>query len=137
ILGVLAAAIVSAGAPNSFVALFVYFVAAAGIVLRPRDAILVTIATAAGVGVGALAVDASGSQAAATVLTIVAIGAMMAAFGRQIRVNRVLRAAREDLARLAVTEERLRIARDLHDLLGHTLSVISLKSELAAKLVHR
>jgi two-component system, NarL family, sensor histidine kinase DesK len=115
----------------------VYFVAAAGIVLRPRDAMVVTIPTAAGVGVGALAVDVSGSQAAATVLTVVAIGAMMAAFGRQIRVNRELRAARDDLARLAVTEERLRIARDLHDLLGHTLSVISLKSELAAKLVHR
>ncbi|MDA0633006.1 histidine kinase [Nonomuraea sp. MCN248] len=37
-------------------------------------------------------------------------------------------------ARLAVAEERLRFARDLHDLLGHSLSVITLKSELAAKL---
>ncbi|NRQ30958.1 sensor histidine kinase [Nonomuraea sp. NN258] len=37
-------------------------------------------------------------------------------------------------ASLAVSEERLRFARDLHDLLGHSLSVITLKSELAAKL---
>ncbi|MFC5814479.1 sensor histidine kinase [Nonomuraea harbinensis] len=37
-------------------------------------------------------------------------------------------------SRLAVAEERLRFARDLHDLLGHSLSVITLKSELAAKL---
>src|SRR5690606_10145432 len=37
-------------------------------------------------------------------------------------------------AKLAVAEERLRFARDLHDLLGHSLSVIALKSELAAKL---
>jgi two-component system sensor histidine kinase DesK len=36
-----------------------------------------------------------------------------------------------------VSEERLRIARDLHDLLGHSLSVIALKSELARKLVER
>jgi two-component system sensor histidine kinase DesK len=59
----------------------------------------------------------------------------MAAFGRITRGNRELREARHELARLAVSEERLRIARDLHDLLGHSLSVIALKSELAAKLV--
>ncbi|MFG1709903.1 sensor histidine kinase [Nonomuraea sp. M3C6] len=42
--------------------------------------------------------------------------------------------SKEAKARLAVSEERLRFARDLHDLLGHSLSVITLKSELAAKL---
>ncbi|MEO3794089.1 histidine kinase [Nonomuraea sp. B10E15] len=42
--------------------------------------------------------------------------------------------SREAKARLAVAEERLRFARDLHDLLGHSLAVITLKSELAAKL---
>ncbi|MFG1942804.1 sensor histidine kinase [Nonomuraea sp. NPDC048826] len=42
--------------------------------------------------------------------------------------------SQEAKARLAVAEERLRFARDLHDLLGHSLSVITLKSELAAKL---
>lgn len=42
--------------------------------------------------------------------------------------------SRDAKAGLAVSEERLRFARDLHDLLGHSLSVISLKSELAAKL---
>lgn len=41
--------------------------------------------------------------------------------------------AREQLAHLAVTEERLRFARDLHDLLGQSLSVLVLKSELVAK----
>ena len=44
-----------------------------------------------------------------------------------------LRSAREELARLAVNEERLHFARDLHDLLGHSLSLITLKSELAGK----
>jgi two-component system sensor histidine kinase DesK len=38
------------------------------------------------------------------------------------------------MARLMVAEERLRFARDLHDLLGHSLSVIVLKAELAGKL---
>lgn len=40
-------------------------------------------------------------------------------------------------ARLAATEERLRFARDVHDLLGHHLSVIALKAELAARLAVR
>ncbi|HVB23256.1 MAG TPA: sensor histidine kinase, partial [Ktedonobacteraceae bacterium] len=44
------------------------------------------------------------------------------------------RAAQEEAARMAVMTERLRIARDLHDLLGHNLSLITLKSELARRL---
>jgi two-component system, NarL family, sensor histidine kinase DesK len=53
-----------------------------------------------------------------------------------IATSRRLREEREELARFAaVTEERLRIARDLHDLLGHNLSLIALKSELAGRLV--
>ncbi|HEX7745787.1 MAG TPA: histidine kinase [Micromonosporaceae bacterium] len=44
------------------------------------------------------------------------------------------RAGRAAQARLAVTEERLRFARDVHDLLGHRLVVIALKAELAARL---
>ncbi|MFJ8105610.1 sensor histidine kinase [Streptomyces sp. NPDC096132] len=47
---------------------------------------------------------------------------------------RDLRAAREELARQAVEQERLRFSRDLHDLLGHTLSVIVVKSEAARRL---
>ncbi|KUO04121.1 sensor histidine kinase [Streptomyces caeruleatus] len=50
---------------------------------------------------------------------------------------RELRAAREELARRAVEEERLRFSRDLHDLLGHTLSVIVVKSEAARRLAAR
>ncbi|WP_406001190.1 sensor histidine kinase [Streptomyces sp. NBC_00829] len=50
---------------------------------------------------------------------------------------RELRAAREELARTAVEKERLRFSRDLHDLLGHTLSVIVVKSEAARRLAPR
>jgi two-component system sensor histidine kinase DesK len=125
------------GAPRSFSLLFVYVVAAAGVLLPSAAAGVVIGVTAAGVGAGLAASGADGATVAAHVLTILAVGALMAALGREARINRELRAAREELARLAVAEERLRIARDLHDLLGHTLSVIALKSELAAKLAGR
>lgn len=46
-----------------------------------------------------------------------------------------LHSAREELAKMAVARERLRFARDLHDLLGYNLSAITLKSELTHRLV--
>lgn len=51
--------------------------------------------------------------------------------------NSKLRLAQGEVERLAKLAERERIARDLHDVLGHTLSVIALKSELASKLMER
>lgn len=48
-----------------------------------------------------------------------------------------LRRSNEEILRLATLSERERIGRDLHDLLGHTLSVIALKAELARKLIDR
>ncbi|WNF28029.1 histidine kinase [Streptomyces sp. C11-1] len=47
----------------------------------------------------------------------------------------VLHETRDQLTRMAVTKERLRFARDLHDLLGYSLSAITLKSELIHRLV--
>ncbi|GII05355.1 sensor histidine kinase [Planobispora takensis] len=54
-----------------------------------------------------------------------------------LRVVWELDRARKAQARLAVAEERLRFARDLHDVMGRNLSVVALKSELAAQLVKR
>jgi two-component system sensor histidine kinase DesK len=48
-----------------------------------------------------------------------------------------MRRSQEEITRLATLAERERIGRDLHDLLGHTLSVVALKSELARKLIDR
>jgi two-component system sensor histidine kinase DesK len=48
-----------------------------------------------------------------------------------------LRRSQDEILRLATLAERERIGRDLHDLLGHTLSVVALKSELARKLIDR
>lgn len=70
-----------------------------------------------------------------------AISALIGAVTIQASVNTArnarLRMAQDEVARLAKVAERERIARDLHDLLGHTLSVIVLKSELAQKLLAR
>jgi two-component system sensor histidine kinase DesK len=52
-----------------------------------------------------------------------------------IRTTIALREARATVAHLAANEERLRLARDLHDLLGHSLSLITLKSELAGRML--
>jgi two-component system, NarL family, sensor histidine kinase DesK len=55
--------------------------------------------------------------------------------GRRLDMVSALRRTRAELARAAVAEERLRIARDLHDLLGHSLSLITLKAELAGRVL--
>ena len=52
-----------------------------------------------------------------------------------VRTTHLLRAAQAEISQLAVASERLRIARDLHDLLGHRLSLVAIKSELARRLV--
>jgi two-component system sensor histidine kinase DesK len=65
------------------------------------------------------------------------IGAGNTFFAERNRMNRRLRKANEEIENLAKVAERERIARDLHDVLGHTLSVITLKSELAGKLIDR
>jgi two-component system sensor histidine kinase DesK len=49
--------------------------------------------------------------------------------------NSELAAAHQEIARLAVVDERNRFARDLHDLLGHSLTVVAVKAELAGRLV--
>lgn len=58
-------------------------------------------------------------------------------FAQQRRAETKLRAALDENLALAAVAERERIARDLHDVLGHTLSVVVLKAELAGRLINR
>ncbi|MGO4301410.1 sensor histidine kinase [Leifsonia sp. RAF41] len=68
-------------------------------------------------------------------LVTVSIGVMMSAFARQIDALRRLRNAQSEIARLAVVDERARFSRDMHDVLGHSLTVVTVKSELARRLI--
>jgi two-component system sensor histidine kinase DesK len=110
--------------------LFFHVNVAAGIMLLTWDAYVAI----AGLAVSTLALGFVWGMAWLTLPTA-AIGLWATAFVRQVAAVAELRSAREELAHLAVSEERLRFARDLHDLLGHSLSLITLKSELAGRLL--
>ena len=66
-----------------------------------------------------------------------AVGGMNLMYRAKGRADAQLRLSHDEVRRLAASAERERIGRDLHDLLGHTLSLVALKSELAARLVER
>ena len=70
-------------------------------------------------------------------LPVLFIGFAMIGLRRQVQLTNELERAREEVAQLAASEERLRLARDMHDLTGQSLSMITLKSELAARLLGR
>jgi len=69
------------------------------------------------------------------IFLMIVIGGGNVFFAEQQRAESQLRAAQEENIALAAVAERERIARDLHDVLGHTLSVIVLKAELAGRLL--
>jgi len=69
------------------------------------------------------------------VLVVLLLGFAMMGVKQLVRTTVELRKARATVAQLAANEERLRLARDLHDLLGHSLSLITLKSELAGRML--
>jgi len=120
---------------NDWLALFTYcVVVAAASSWNRRQALAVTMPVLALTLALALLTHAPLSGwpyalggAALAALSLIGVGFLL-------ETNFQLRQAREEVGRLAVAEERLRFARDLHDLLGHSLSVIVLKSELAGRL---
>jgi two-component system sensor histidine kinase DesK len=71
------------------------------------------------------------------VILVTLVGLGMVGVRRMINTIEELRSAQDELSRLAVGEERMRFARDLHDLLGHGLSTIVLKSEVARNMIDR
>jgi two-component system, NarL family, sensor histidine kinase DesK len=71
------------------------------------------------------------------VLSALLAAALALVVRNMIRLIRELDRTRNELARAAVEQERVRFARDLHDLLGHTLSLIVVKAEVARRLAER
>lgn len=122
----------AAGMGPSWAGLLIYVSAASAAALPERWVWPAVVAAAA---VCAAVVTLQGERG----LLILPMLCLLTAFALRgtrhlVSVNAELAEAREELARNAVAEERLRFARDLHDLLGHSLSLIALKSELAGRL---
>ena len=117
---------------NLILMLYVGVCTAAALPARLRPAgVLVAAATAL---VIALARGLPGSEYGDVLFSTVMAGALVIVLGRMSALIDELRATREALAHAAVAEERLRFARDLHDLLGHTLSLIVVKAEVVRRL---
>jgi two-component system, NarL family, sensor histidine kinase DesK len=86
------------------------------------------------VAVGSWHVTLTKSFADVTPVAIPVVALVMAAVLQVVRANEQLAETRAQLARLAAENERIRIARDLHDLLGHSLTTITVKAGLARRL---
>lgn len=115
---------------DGWVALVCYLSVAAALALPTRPAV-------GGVVAATVAAAAIVGPEEPVVVQTLLFGLLVLAVRRLSGLVEELEAARARVAELAVSEERLRLSRDLHDLLGHNLSVIALKSELARRLTER
>jgi two-component system, NarL family, sensor histidine kinase DesK len=120
---------------REWLVLFVYVSIASGAALPPRLARWTIPGASALLTALALAVPGGTSFIAGLLLPALLGGFAMTGVRELIRTTVALREARATVAQLAANEERLRLARDLHDLLGHSLSLITLKSELAGRML--
>jgi two-component system sensor histidine kinase DesK len=116
--------------------LLVYCGVAAGWTLRWRFLVPVLAALGLFMVVSGALLGYSWADLGFITFLTVALGFTMLAFRRLIATVIELRNARAEVSRLAVTDERLRISRDVHDILGHSLSVIALKAQVARRLMH-
>ncbi|MFL5864565.1 MAG: sensor histidine kinase [Solirubrobacteraceae bacterium] len=115
--------------------LFTYAAACTGLVFPARWGLIAVIGCAALAAVCAELAGAGGGAAGSYAVSAVGIGLLLVLM-RDLRLrNQELNKARAELALSAVAAERERFARDLHDLLGHSLSVIAIKAELAGRLM--
>ena len=115
--------------------LFIYPVVAAGWLASVRRASVAIVAVSLVSGAAGWGVLALPANRIERPLEFALIGIGSLAVARLLVVNRRLALAQAEIVRLAAADERLRISRDLHDLLGHGLSLISLKAQLAGRLL--
>jgi two-component system sensor histidine kinase DesK len=125
-----------------FLWLFIGVNAIAGITLSFRNAFiavtgLTLLTLGANISMDGGITTANWLQIIPLALLVRGLGLDMIGFVRLSDALRELQRARGELAHQAVMEERLRMARDLHDLLGHSLSLITLKSALAGRLLEK
>ncbi|MEU0220846.1 histidine kinase [Streptomyces sp. NPDC006265] len=136
-LGVLAAqsTLLALTLGREWLVLFVYVSIASGAALPLRMARWTIPGACALLTAVAFAVPDGHSYLAGLLIPALLGGFAMTGVRELVRTTIALREARATVAQLAANEERLRLARDLHDLLGHSLSLITLKSELAGRML--
>ncbi|HWG00307.1 MAG TPA: histidine kinase [Trebonia sp.] len=118
--------------------LWVYVSVACGLMLRSyRAATLAVLASATSFLVCSVIARDSTTDYLVSLLPVILVGFVMIGGRKQHELVQELRQARETVARMAASQERLRLARDMHDLTGQSLSTITLKSELTARLLGR
>ena len=126
---------------SEWTSLWIYVAAAAGIVLPGVASRKWTMLGVLGVGILYSIFSWTSHDGwedwLVVLLPVLLIGYAMVGMRIQVELMHELRQARETVAKLAASEERLRLARDMHDLTGQSLSMITLKSELAAKRLKR
>ncbi|MER6439637.1 MULTISPECIES: sensor histidine kinase [unclassified Streptomyces] len=120
---------------REWLVLFVYVSIASGAALPLRMARWAIPAVCVLLTATALTAPGGRSYLAGLLIPALLGGFAMTGVRELIRTTIALREARATVAQLAANEERLRLARDLHDLLGHSLSLITLKSELAGRML--
>jgi two-component system, NarL family, sensor histidine kinase DesK len=132
----LAACILYGGAGAT--SLWIYVSAIAGLVIpRQRTAIVVLALSGVCYTVTCFTGHVGMTDFLVNLLPTVLLGLAMIGLRNHFELTRELGEARETVARLAASQERLRLARDMHDLTGQSLSMITLKSELALRLLGR
>jgi two-component system sensor histidine kinase DesK len=132
-LGLIVLAVPAAG--ESALAMGIYFAVLVMFLLPPRQAGILVVSSA--VAVAVLSNFVPGWDPA-NLLSLQILIAGLAIWGiiQLLQRNNQLAQAREEITSLAVSQERLRFSRDLHDILGHSLTVITVKAELAGRLIH-
>ena len=138
---VLLAAVASVVYGQDWTPLWIYVSAAAGMILAAtaprRLALLGVLFVSACYAFFGWLSHLGTSNFLAVLLPVVLVGLAMIGFRMQIVLMHELARARGTVAKLAANTERLRLARDMHDLTGQSLSMITLKSDLAAKRLTR
>ncbi|MFJ6721369.1 MULTISPECIES: sensor histidine kinase [unclassified Streptomyces] len=129
------ATVLSLSLGREWLVLFVYVSISSGASLPGEISRWTVPGATALLTVTAMAVPGGDAYLAGLLIPAVMGGFAMVGIRAMIRTTVELREARATVAQLAANEERLRMARDLHDLLGHSLSLITLKSELAGRML--
>ncbi|HEY3992578.1 MAG TPA: sensor histidine kinase [Ktedonobacteraceae bacterium] len=123
---------------SSWLYFFIFSGVAAGVIFpASRVSLIIPALMLLTLSLGQFLVGPNWQQIAIPVIIVAGAGFGITGIVRSFSTIRELQIARGELARMEVMEERFRLARDLHDLLGHKLSMITLKSELAGRLIEK